>query len=172
MSITEIPFLPLAYFENKFIPFSEAKLSVATHALHYGTAAFGGLRGTPDPNNAGQILLFRLERHCQRLSQSAKFLNYEIPADKIYQIIIDFVKKNQCNRPFYIRPLVYSSGLGIAPRLHGIEKDFLVYGLEMDDYLAADGVNCRISSWYRQEDRSFPLRGKISANAALTIDNK
>ncbi|MFM7791711.1 MAG: branched chain amino acid aminotransferase, partial [Microcystis panniformis] len=50
MSITaEIPFLPLAYFENKFIPFSEAKLSVATHALHYGTAAFGGLRGTPDP---------------------------------------------------------------------------------------------------------------------------
>ncbi len=164
MSITaEIPFLPLAYFENKFIPFSEAKLSVATHALHYGTAAFGGLRGTPDPSNPGQILLFRLERHCQRLSQSAKFLNYEIPADKIYQIIIDFVKNNQCNRPFYIRPLVYSSGLGIAPRLHGIEKDFLVYGLEMDDYLAADGVNCRISSWYRQEDRSFPLRGKISA---------
>ncbi|MCA2656205.1 branched-chain amino acid transaminase [Microcystis sp. M061S2] len=164
MSITaEIPFLPLAYFENKFIPFSEAKLSVATHALHYGTAAFGGLRGTPDPSNPGQILLFRLERHCQRLSQSAKFLNYEIPADKIYQIIIDFVKKNQCNRPFYIRPLVYSSGLGIAPRLHDIEKDFLVYGLEMDDYLAADGVNCRISSWYRQEDRSFPLRGKISA---------
>ncbi len=164
MSITaEIPFLPLAYFENKFIPFSEAKLSVATHALHYGTAAFGGLRGTPDPSNPGQILLFRLERHCQRLSQSAKFLNYEISADKIYQIIIDFVKKNQCNRPFYIRPLVYSSGLGIAPRLHGIEKDFLVYGLEMDDYLAADGVNCRISSWYRQEDRSFPLRGKISA---------
>jgi len=164
MSITaEIPFLPLAYFENKFIPFTEAKLSVATHALHYGTAAFGGLRGTPDPSNPGQILLFRLERHCQRLSQSAKFLNYEITADKIYQIIIDFVKKNQCNRPFYIRPLVYSSGLGIAPRLHGIEKDFLVYGLEMDDYLAADGVNCRISSWYRQEDRSFPLRGKISA---------
>jgi branched-chain amino acid aminotransferase len=164
MSITaEITFLPLAYFENKFIPFTEAKLSVATHALHYGTAAFGGLRGTPDPSNPGQILLFRLERHCQRLSQSAKFLNYEITADKIYQIIIDFVKKNQCNRPFYIRPLVYSSGLGIAPRLHGIEKDFLVYGLEMDDYLAADGVNCRISSWYRQEDRSFPLRGKISA---------
>ncbi|MCA2939795.1 MAG: branched-chain amino acid transaminase [Microcystis sp. M113S1] len=164
MSITaEITFLPLAYFENKFIPFSEAKLSIATHALHYGTAAFGGLRGTPDPSNPGQILLFRLDRHSQRLSQSAKFLNYEIPADKIYQIIIDFVKKNQCHRPFYIRPLVYSSGLGIAPRLHGIEKDFLVYGLEMDDYLAADGVNCRISSWYRQEDRSFPLRGKISA---------
>jgi branched-chain amino acid aminotransferase len=53
--------------------------------------------------------------------------------------------------------------LGIAPRLHKIEKDFLVYGLEMGDYLSSDGISCRISSWYRQEDRSFPLRGKISA---------
>jgi branched-chain amino acid aminotransferase len=163
MPSTDISFLPYAYFENHFVPFSEAKLSVATHALHYGTAAFGGLRGTPDPANPANILLFRLDRHAKRLSQSAKYLNFDLPADKIYQIILDFVQKNQCRQPFYIRPLAYSSGLGIAPRLHGIEKDFLVYGLEMDDYLAADGVNCRISSWYRQEDRSLPLRGKISA---------
>lgn len=156
-------FLPIAYFQNQFIPFEDAKISVATHALHYGTAAFGGLRGIPDPQNPNQILLFRLDRHCQRLSQSAKFLYYEIAADKIMQIIIDFVQKNKPDKPFYIRPLVYSSGLGIAPRLHNIEKDFLVYGLEMGDYLSPDGINCRISSWYRQEDRSFPLRGKISA---------
>ncbi len=157
-------FLPIAYFENQFRPFGEAKLSVATHALHYGTAAFGGLRGLPDPSNTKQILLFRLDRHCQRLSQSAKYLRHELPADKIYQIIIDFVQKNKPDKSFYIRPLVYSSGLGIAPRLHKIEKDFLVYGIEMDDYLPAGGINCRISSWYRQEDRSFPLRGKISGS--------
>ncbi|MEB3311290.1 MAG: branched-chain amino acid transaminase [Snowella sp.] len=156
-------FLPIAYFQNQFVPFEQATVSVATHALHYGTAAFGGLRGIPDPQNPQQILLFRLDRHCQRLSQSATFLNYEIAPDKIQQIIVDFIQKNQPNTSFYIRPLVYSSGLGIAPRLHNIEKDFLVYGLEMGDYLAADGVSCRISSWYRQEDRSFPLRGKISA---------
>ena len=156
-------FLPIAYFQNKFVPFEQATISVATHALHYGTAAFGGLRGIPDPQNPQQILLFRLDRHCQRLSQSATFLNYEISADKIYQVIVDFIQKNQPQTSFYIRPLVYSSGLGIAPRLHNIEKDFLVYGLEMGDYLSAEGVSCRISSWYRQEDRSFPLRGKISA---------
>ena len=156
-------FLPIAYFQNQFVPFSEANISIATHALHYGTAAFGGLRGIRDPQNPQQVLLFRLDRHCHRLSQSAKFLNFEIPADKIQQIIIDFVQKNQPTAPFYIRPLVYSSGLGIAPRLHGIEKDFFVYGLEMGEYLSSDGINCRISSWYRQEDRSFPLRGKISA---------
>ncbi|MBR8830246.1 MAG: Branched-chain-amino-acid aminotransferase [Chroococcopsis gigantea SAG 12.99] len=157
-------FLPIAYFENQFRPFGEAKLSVATHALHYGTAAFGGLRGLPDPNNPAQILLFRLDRHCQRLSQSAKYLRHDLPADKVYRIIIDFVQKNKPSKSFYIRPLVYSSGLGIAPRLHKIEKDFLVYGIEMDDYLPAEGINCRISSWYRQEDRSFPLRGKISGS--------
>jgi branched-chain amino acid aminotransferase len=156
-------FLPIAYFKNNFVPFEKATISVATHALHYGTAAFGGLRGIPDPQNPQQILLFRLDRHCQRLSQSATFLNYEISAEKIHQVIVDFIQKNKPTTSFYIRPLVYSSGLGIAPRLHNIEKDFLVYGLEMGDYLAADGVSCRISSWYRQEDRSFPLRGKISA---------
>ncbi|ACB50964.1 branched-chain amino acid aminotransferase [Crocosphaera subtropica ATCC 51142] len=156
-------FLPIAYFENQFVPFENAKLSIATHALHYGTAAFGGMRGIPDPENPKQILLFRLDRHCQRLSQSAKFLNYELSSEKLQQIIIDFVKKNKPSQSFYIRPLVYSSGLGIAPRLHNIEKNFFVYGLEMGDYLSPDGISCRISSWTRQEDRSFPLRGKISA---------
>ncbi|MDJ0582193.1 branched-chain amino acid transaminase [Crocosphaera sp.] len=156
-------FLPIAYFENQFVPFENAKISIATHALHYGTAAFGGMRGIPDPKNPQQILLFRLDRHCQRLCQSAKFLNYELSPEKLRQIIVDFVQKNKPTQSFYIRPLVYSSGLGIAPRLHNIEKNFFVYGLEMGEYLSPDGVRCRISSWTRQEDRSFPLRGKISA---------
>jgi len=43
-----------------------------------------------------------------------------------------------------------------------VQKDFFVYGLELGDYLSPEGVSCRISSWYRQEDRSLPLRGKIS----------
>jgi branched-chain amino acid aminotransferase len=155
-------FLPVAYFKNQFIPFAEANISIATHALHYGTGAFGGLRGIPDPQNPEQILLFRLDRHCQRLSNSAKFLLYDLPADKINNIIVDFVKKNKPAQSFYIRPLIYTSDLGISPRLHNIEKDFLVYGLDLGDYLSPDGVSCRISSWYRQEDRSLPLRGKIS----------
>ena len=155
-------FLPIAYFQNKFIPFAEANISIATHALHYGTGAFGGLRGIPNPQNSQQVLLFRLDRHSQRLSNSAKFLNYDLPADKIQQVIIDFVKKNQPSKSFYIRPFIYTSDLGIAPRLHKIKKDFFVYGLELGDYLPPDGISCRISSWHRQEDRSLPLRGKIS----------
>ncbi|MBW4516811.1 MAG: branched-chain amino acid transaminase [Timaviella obliquedivisa GSE-PSE-MK23-08B] len=155
-------FLPIAYFEDQFIPFKEAKLSIATHALHYGTGAFGGLRGIPDPQNPNQVLLFRLDRHCDRLSNSARLLNYDLPASKIQSVIVDFVEKNQPTTSFYIRPFVYTSDLGIAPRLHNIEHNFFVYGLELGDYLSPDGVSCRLSSWYRQEDRSLPLRGKIS----------
>lgn len=155
-------FLPIAYFQNQFVPFAEAKISIATHALHYGTGAFAGLRGIPDPQDPKQVLLFRLDNHCQRFSDSAKFLNYNLPPDKIKATIVEFVERNQPTTSFYIRPFVYTSDLGLAPRLHNVEKDFFVYGLELGDYLSSEGVSCRISSWYRQEDRSLPLRGKVS----------
>lgn len=155
-------FLPVAYFQGQFVPFAEANISIATHALHYGTGAFGGLRGIPDPENPQQVLLFRLDRHCQRLSQSARFLHYDLPAAFIEKTLVEFVRQNRPTTSFYLRPFIYTSDLGIAPRLHNIEKDFFVYGLEMGDYLSPEGVSCRISSWYRQEDRSLPLRGKVS----------
>lgn len=155
-------FLETAYFQGDFLPFSDAKISIATHALHYGTGAFGGLRGIPNPENPKEILLFRLERHCQRLSSSAKLLQFDLSAEKIEQVIVEFVRRNAPTQSFYIRPFVYTSDLGIAPRLHNIEKDFFVYGLELGDYLSPEGISCRFSSWYRQEDRSLPLRGKIS----------
>lgn len=155
-------FLPIAYFEGQFKAFEDAKLSIATHALHYGTGAFGGLRGIPDPENPDRVLLFRLDRHSQRLSSSARLLNFDLPADKIQTIITEFVRQNKPRVSFYIRPFVYTSDLGISPRLHSVQKDFFVYGLELGDYLSPEGVSCRISSWYRQEDRSLPLRGKIS----------
>jgi len=155
-------FLPYAYFQGQIVPFAEAKISIATHALHYGTAAFGGLRGIPDPQNPDQVLVFRLDRHCRRLSQSARLLCFDLPAERIEQVIVELIQKNRPSTSFYIRPLVYTSDLGISPRLHNIEKDFFVYGLELGDYLSPEGVTCRISSWARQEDRSLPLRGKIT----------
>ncbi|POR02624.1 branched chain amino acid aminotransferase [Alkalispirochaeta sphaeroplastigenens] len=155
-------FLPYAFLKGAFVEFEKATLSVATHALHYGTAAFGGMRGIPDPHNPRQILLFRADRHAQRLSRSARFLKYDLEAGEILKNLEAFVRKNAPATPFYLRPLVYTSDLGISPRLHNVEKDLLIYGIELGDYLSPEGVSCRISSWYRQEDRSFPLRGKIS----------
>jgi branched-chain amino acid aminotransferase len=155
-------FLPFAWFGGKCVPFAEATLSVATHALHYGTGAFGGMRAIPNPADANEILLFRADRHARRLSQSARLLLTELSEDTIHAAIHQFLCANRPTCPVYLRPFVYTSDLGIAPRLHNIETDFLIYGLELGDYLSPEGVSCRISSWTRQEDRSLPLRGKIS----------
>jgi branched-chain amino acid aminotransferase len=155
-------FLPYAWFGGKCVPFAEATLSVATHALHYGTGAFGGMRALPNPADANEILLFRADRHAKRLSQSARLLLTELSEDTIHSAIHQFLQANKPSCPVYLRPFVYTSDLGIAPRLHNIETDFLIYGLELGDYLSPEGVSCRISSWTRQEDRSLPLRGKIS----------
>jgi len=155
-------FLPIAYFKDRFIPFAEANVSIATHGLHYGTGAFGGLRAIPDPQNPRRILTFRLDRHCKRLSQSARFLHFDLPAEKIQQVLVEFIQKNAPTEPVYLRPFICTSEMGLVPRLHNIEKSLFVFGLPMGDYLSAEGVKCRISSWCRQEDRSFPLRGKIT----------
>ena len=155
-------FLPYAWFNGQCIPFAEAKISIATHALHYGTAAFGGMRAIPCPSNENQFLLFRTENHIKRLVQSARFLLTEISEEYIYSALEKTIKKNKPTNPIYIRPFVYTSDLGIAPRLHNIETDFFIYCIELGDYLSPDGVSCRMSSWTRQEDRSLPLRGKIS----------
>jgi len=155
-------FLPYAWFGGRCVPFAEATLSVATHALHYGTGAFGGMRATPNPADPSEILLFRADRHARRLSQTARLLLTELSEDTIHSAIHQFLQANQPTCPVYLRPFVYTSDLGIAPRLHNIETDFLIYGLELGDYLSPEGVSCRISSWTRQEDRSLPLRGKIS----------
>ena len=155
-------FLPYAWFDGECIPFADAKISIATHALHYGTAAFGGMRAIPNPNDDNEFLLFRTDRHIKRLTQSAKFLLTEIDEDYIFNALKQIIKINNPKKPIYIRPFVYTSDLGIAPRLHNIETNFFIYCIELGDYLSPDGVKCRMSSWTRQEDRSLPLRGKIS----------
>ncbi len=155
-------FLPYAWFGGQCVPFAEATLSVATHALHYGTGAFGGMRALPNPADNNEILLFRSDRHARRLSQSARLLLTELAEETIHSAITAFLQANRPTCPIYLRPFVYTSDLGIAPRLHNIQTDFLIYGIEMGDYLSPEGVSCRISSWCRQEDRSLPLRGKIS----------
>ena len=155
-------FLPYAWFGGRCVPFAEATISVATHALHYGTGAFGGMRALPNPSDPDEILLFRADRHARRLSQSARLLLTELSEATIMEGIVQILRANRPSTPVYLRPFVYTSDLGIAPRLHNIDTDFLIYGLELGDYLSPEGVSCRISSWTRQEDRSLPLRGKIS----------
>ena len=99
------PFLPIAYFRDRFIPFESAQISIATHTLHYGVGAVAGLRGMPDPNNSEQVLLFRLEKHCQQLSNSAKYLRYDLPVEDIKAIIIEFIQRNKPEKSFCVELL-------------------------------------------------------------------
>lgn len=66
-------FLPLAFHKNEWKNFADANVSIATHSLYYGICAFSGLRAIPNPKNLNKILLFRLQDHTKRLSNSAKF---------------------------------------------------------------------------------------------------
>jgi len=173
-----VQFLPNAYLRGKILPFEEAHVSIATHALHYGTAAFAGMRVYADApreasdgssHNSSQaqadsnsVRLFRPELHVKRLSQSAKLLGHDISSATIRQAVEQFLAANPANESYYMRPLVYVSDLGIAPRLHGVEFDLLIYGVKMEAYLSEQGISCCFSSWIRGEDRSLPLRGKIS----------
>jgi branched-chain amino acid aminotransferase len=124
-------FLPFAYHQKSWKPFDQAQISIATHALHYGTAAFGGMRAFPHPNNPQEIVVFRLDRHAHRLAESAKFFGYDFSEDDFKALITTFVQKNKPSTPIYIRPLIYTSDLDLSPRLHDIEWDTLIYGLEM-----------------------------------------
>ncbi|MBD2451247.1 hypothetical protein H6G76_29780 [Nostoc sp. FACHB-152] len=72
---TASSFLPQAYLKGRFLPFAQAQISIATHALHYGTAVLGGIRGLPASNNPNRILLFRLDAHCQGFSGLFDFLS-------------------------------------------------------------------------------------------------
>lgn len=155
-------FLPTAYLQGEFIDFTDANISIATHALHYGTASFGGIRGMVDEANPTEAVITRLSDHTKRLADSAKYLQADFSQQQMQEVIVEFVKRNKPTKPFYIRPLIYTSDTGIAPRLHEVEKDLLIYGIEAGDYLPPEGVSVCFSSWIRQPDASLPLRGKIS----------
>ena len=72
----------------------EAKISIATHALHYGTAAFGGMRAIPNPTNKEEFRLFRTDKHIKRLSQSAKLLLNDISEEYIFKALKEVIKRN------------------------------------------------------------------------------
>lgn len=155
-------FLPYAFHKWEWKKFEEANMSIATHALHYWIGAFLGIRAIPSNDGSWDVLLFRIDRHSKRLADSARYLHADFTAEYIEEKIKEFIVKNKVNKPIYIRPLVYTSDLDLSPRLHNIEKDFLIYGLELWDYFSTDGITCTISSYMRQSDSSFPLRWKIT----------
>lgn len=158
-------YLPKVYIEKEFVDFANAKISVATNAFQFGTCAWGGMRVIfRKTETSKEYLIFRLDEHVKRLFDSSKmlFLKDQIfTEDFLKTKILDFINENKnIEKDFYIRPIVYASGLGPMPTF-SVEKDFLIYGTELGNYLEPEGISVCISSFRRQEDIMIPTRGKI-----------
>src|SRR5919106_375309 len=168
------PMLEYAYFEGNIVPFADAKISVGTHAVQYGTGAFAGIRGYLDQDGE-TINIFRLPEHSARLLNSAKLLRATLPFNResLAQTIVDLVEKNAPTHDVYIRPFIYKSSIQLTPRLNGLDNELAIYMMKMGDYLDTAGVKAAVSSWHRLPDNAVPGRGKISGgyiNSALAKD--
>ncbi len=161
-----------AYFQKKIVPLAEAKVSVMTHALHYGTAIFEGIRGNWNSRNE-QIFIFRLREHYERLADGCKLLKISLPhsVDELCQITLDVVEKCGFKEDIYIRPLAYKSSEALGVRLHDLEDDFTVFAIPWGRYLDMDSCRCSVSSWRRPDDNVIPPQVKMTGiyiNSALT----
>ena len=161
-----------AFFQKKFVPLAEAKISVMTNALHYGTALFEGIRGNWNSQQK-QIYIFRLKEHYERLKDGCHLLKMSLPysVDELCQITVEMVQKCGFKEDIYIRPLAYKSSEALGVRLHGLEDDFLVFAIPWGRYLDMDTCRCCVSSWRRPDDNVIPPQAKttgIYINSALT----
>ncbi len=155
---------PTAYFEGRFVPLAEAKLSVMTHAFNYGTAVFEGVRGNWNEAQR-ELYLFKLRDHVRRIRQSAKImrLGVSLSEDEMVDVIADLAGRNDYREDVYVRPIVYKSSEQIGLRVHNLDDDFLVYVAPFGAYLDPDaGVRCMTSSWRRIDDTMIPARAKVT----------
>jgi branched-chain amino acid aminotransferase len=161
-----------AYFQGKIVPYGEAKVGVGTHALNYGTAVFGGIRGYWDADKR-QLSIFRPFDHYRRLLQSGRMMCMDInqTPESLTQITLELLKADSWDSDIYIRPLIYKSLEGIGVRLHDIPDEFTIFAMPFTGYVKNDtNAHVTVSSWRRVDDNVIPARGKVSgayANSAL-----
>lgn len=161
-----------AFFNGRFVPISEAHVSVMTHALNYGTGCFGGLRGYWNQQQQ-QLYVFRILDHYRRFLHSAKLLMMDLgySAEELAEITVDLLSREAWTEDCYVRPLAYKATEGIGVKLHGLDDGLTIFSVPMGNYLPTEhGIRLGTSSWRRVDDTAIPARGKISgsyANSAL-----
>lgn len=163
---------PLAFFKGKMVPLDEAKISVMTHALHYGTAVFEGIRGNWNQGE-GKMFVFRMEEHYKRFIKGCKMMLLDIPysLDDLCEITIDLLKNSGYKEDIYVRPLAYKSAEKVANlKLQELESDFTLVTVPFGSYMETEGaIRCCTSSWRRMDDTIIPPRVKISGHYVNSI---
>ncbi len=161
-----------AFFQGKIVPYSEAKVGVGTHALNYGTAVFGGLRGYWNEDKQ-KLLVFRPLDHYRRFLDSCRmlFMEFNQTPESLTELTLELLRQDAYQQNVYIRPLAYKADEGIGVRLHDLKDEFTIFALPFGHYgKNEESCHATVSSWRRVDDNSIPARGKISgayASSAL-----
>lgn len=153
----------ICYFEGKFVPMRDAKVSVMTHAFMYGTAVFEGIRAYW---NAEQDTLYGLfvREHMERIRRNAGILLMDnLPSvDELVELVVQTASRNGLREDLYIRPSFYKSTRAIGVRLHHLDHELYIVALPFGNYIDVEsGVRLMTSSWRRNADEALPARGKI-----------
>lgn len=153
-----------AYFRGKIVPYSEAKVGVMTHALNYGTAIFGGVRGYWNDAEE-ELFIFRPKDHLKRLYNSAKLMVMDIPVgpDELLERMVELLQMEGHRQDVYLRPMAYFADEIIGVKLHDLETEVTLFAVPFSKYVANDtGAHVTFSSWRRLDDNMIPARGKIA----------
>jgi branched-chain amino acid aminotransferase len=157
------------WFDGKTVTVERAQVPITTHAIHYGTTIFEGIRGYWNGNN---LNVFRLDEHIKRFRRSGKFysisLNYT--DEQITGAIIGLCKKNKMRQSCYIRPFYFVGQYGI--NLH-VTKDapthVAIFMFPFGDLFNKNGISAGISSWRKFSDASTPPLAKMGGNYLNSI---
>jgi len=162
------------WMNGEFIPWDKAQVHVLTHALHYATSVFEGMRAYATPRGAAIV---RLADHVRRLEHSCRllYMPLEYSGVELGEAIRATVKKNHF-KSCYIRPLVFRgySALGVDPSRCPVEVVIATFahGAHFGDEAREQGIDCCFSSWRRVAPDTLPVMAKASGNytnSALAI---
>ncbi len=154
------------WMNGKLVPFKNAKVHVLTHALHYSTSIFEGIRCYDTPDGSA---IFRLSEHVDRFFNSAKMYSMKMPYSKkkITDAIVNTVKANKLKQ-CYIRPLAYYGygTMGLTPTNNKVDVSISCWEWKMGESKAGkfSGAKCKISKWIRIDSKSQPMQAKSAAN--------
>lgn len=164
----------IVYFDDRYVPLRDAKVSILTHALHYGTGVFDGIRGYYDEKKQ-ELFLVRPLEHFHRWKVNAGILRIGIPmsAMELTEVAAELCRRNEFRTNVYVRPVAYKSAARI-----GVNPDdadaFSIVAVPFGAYLdSSKGLHAGVSSWRRVEDNAIPGRAKICGayvNSALAGD--
>jgi len=161
----------IVYFGGQYVPMREARIGILTHALHYGTGVFEGIRAYWD-DDARELFVLRPREHYERWKQNCGILRIDVPLspEELCAITAELARRNSFHTDLYIRPLAYKCAERIGVSMDD-QDAFFIAALPFGEYLHSEnGLHAGISSWRRIDDNAIPARGKICgayANSAL-----